>query len=303
VSVGDKLRENLGLIGFWAYRYRSGGGVEHLVDAVEEHARIFEEKTGRDLHEGSMLEIGFGARPLRMMVLHGLGYDASGVDLETPIVDGGLSELVRVLRRHGLERALKSTVRSLVFDRRERRLLASRMAKLGAEPLLVPGRLIVRDASELDLAERSLDLIVSENVFEHIRPESLQRLVPKMARWLKPDGLALIQPGVYTGITGNHLAQWYPHRVVARKVTGRSEPWEHLRKRRFEANTYLNKLTRAEYRELFSETFTIEEERVLLPDLGRELLTPAVAAELSEWSDDELFSNLVMFVMRPRQAR
>jgi hypothetical protein len=80
----------------------------------------------------------------------------------------------------------------------------------------------------------------------------------------------------------------------------RSEAWEHLRQRRFEANTYLNELTRAEYREIFAIHFEILEERVTQLDLGREYLDTRARAELADWPDDELFSNQTLFVLRPR---
>ncbi len=80
----------------------------------------------------------------------------------------------------------------------------------------------------------------------------------------------------------------------------RSEPWEHLRRKRFRANVYLNELMRADYRRLFSQHFEIVEERVTKPDLGREYLSPEVAEELKRYSDEELFSNGVLFVLRPK---
>jgi hypothetical protein len=39
---------------------------------------------------------------------------------------------------------------------------------------------------------------------------------------------------------------------------------------------------------------------VSLPDLGRDELTPAVAEELRAIPEEELFSNQVRFVLRPR---
>ena len=44
--------------------------------------------------------------------------------------------------------------------------------------------------------------------------------------------------------------------------------------------------------------FELLEERVKYPDLGREYYTPEVAAELGDFSEEELFSNCVLFVLR-----
>src|SRR5262249_16771969 len=132
---------------------------------------------------------------------------------------------------------------------------------------------------------------------EHIPVPSLEALVAKMARWLKPTGLALIRPDIFTGISGGHLLEWFD---LSDHRSRRSEPWEHLRKKRFRGNVYLNQLTRAHYRRLFSRHFDIIEERVADPDQGRRFYTPEVAEELKAYGEDELFSNGVQFVLRTR---
>ena len=166
------------------------------------------------------------------------------------------------------------------------------LARRGAAAPIVPGAFVVADAADLDLPEGSIDLIYSEDVFEHIERGSLERVVEKMAGWLTPTGLA---PGAPERLHGDHGRA--PGGVVpesfAKPGGRRSEPWEHLRARRRHANTYLNELTRADYRALFSRGFEVLEEVVRLPDLGREFMTPEIAAELSAFGDDELFSNQV----------
>ena len=190
-------------------------------------------------------------------------------------------------------------LRFALFDWKERRNLDKSLRKLGMELKIEPHRLIVADAAELDIPAHSLDFIYSEDVFEHIPVETLRLLVAKMARWLKPSGVALIRPNVFTGIVGGHLAEWFPNIVSDHDRRRRSEPWEHLRKRRFRPNTYLNELSRASYRELFGARFEILEERVRSFELGREYLTPEVAKELSRWPEEELFSNQTLFILRP----
>jgi trans-aconitate methyltransferase len=159
-------------------------------------------------------------------------------------------------------------------------------------------RFQVGDAADFEPTRR-YDLVFSEDVFEHIPRESLSVLVPKMARWLRPGGLALIRPNVYTGITGGHALDWSRQSFIqpSRRTV---EPWDHLRGGHHRPNTYLNQLTRQEYRDIFSTAFTILDEEVALPGLGREFLTGSVARELDGWSDDELFSNQVRMVLRPR---
>src|ERR1700691_1972475 len=102
-------------------------------------------------------------------------------------------------------------------------------------------------------------MIYSENVFEHIPELTLQAVVPKLCKWLKPSGIALIRPDIFTGPWGGHLCESL-HK--ARTSAGTIEPWEHLRKCRFKPSVYLNRLTRAQYRELFRRHFEVLEERV-----------------------------------------
>ena len=105
---------------------------------------------------------------------------------------------------------------------------------------------------------------------------------------------------MFTGITGGHALGWTRHSFTTAGRARTVEPWDHLRERRHRPNTYLNELTRAEYRSLFSSEFEILEEEVSLPDLGREFLHGPVARELESWPEEELFSNQVRMVLRAR---
>ncbi|MEC7760332.1 MAG: hypothetical protein VX874_00290 [Pseudomonadota bacterium] len=114
---------------------------------------------------------------------------------------------------------------------------------------------------------------------------------------MEPNGIALIRPMVFTGIQGGHNVEWYD--AVSDKARD-CPPWDHLRARNFSANTFLNELSLEEYRDLFARHFDILDETAKIPDLGRSFMTPALRAELEGWSDEELFSNQVRFVLRPK---
>jgi len=299
VSVPAKVLEWWDL---FVDRLRRSDAVDTLFERFAEYDSYLKEYASTTLRDATILEIGFGARPYRLMALTSLGYDATGVDLDQPTLHGTRRELTAIYKRNGFERALKTLVRSTLFDARERRALAKLLRQRGSELVIQDDRYIVMDStsSQFDdiMRKQPVDLIVSEDVFEHIPTDALGELVARMGSWLTPDGIALIRPNVFTGITGGHLVEWYP--PVDDRRRRRSEPWEHLRKNRYVANTFLNKLTRADFRRLFSEHFDILEEHALIPDLGREYATPEVRAELREFSDEELFSNQVLFVLRPR---
>jgi SAM-dependent methyltransferase len=295
-----KLGEGIQL--FDEYRRRAGRGYafDSLFDDAAEYDRLLRAHADIGLDEAAVFEIGFGARPYRQMALQSMGVDVRGVDAEVPVLDGGPAELLGMLRRNGVERATKSLLRHVLFDRGERRALAATIRRHGYTPRLDSSRLIIGDAGELELPAASVDLVFSEDVFEHIPRAALERLVPRMAAWLRPGGVALIRPNIFTGIVGGHLLEWSRASLREGERRRRSEPWEHLRKRRLAANTYLNELTRAQYRELFAGSFEILEERVAQPDLGRRYLDQAARDELADWSEEELFSNQTMFVLRSR---
>ncbi len=265
-----------------------------------EYDQLLRRYTGISLGHACTFEIGYGARPYRLFALQSMGVDARGIDAEVPILEGHASEYGRALRANGLERASKSLVRHLLLDRRELQLLRQELASRGRVLAFDRSKMAVGDAADARIKAGSLDFIYSEDVFEHIPRPSLVRLTARMAEWLRPHGVALIRPNVFTGIIGGHLLEWSRAAMTSPPPTRRSEPWEHLRKQRFQANTYLNRLGLTDYRDLFSRHFDILDERSRHPELGREYLTREVAKELSDYSEEELFSNQVTFVLRPR---
>jgi hypothetical protein len=159
---------------------------------------------------------------------------------------------------------------------------------------------LVGDAAECQ-PPGPFDLVYSSVVFEHMERPVLERLVSRIPSWLTREGLALIVPDVFTGLHGGHLYEW-DFQTLQRTVRRRSEPWEHLRKRRYAANTTLNEMTRSEYRELFSQSLEILE--IIDPPRGREeeFLTPEIRDELRMYTEADLLDENPLFVMRRRRV-
>lgn len=298
-----KLRQNAELLADHFARRRARPLAPSLLEEIAEYELLLRQHGQPPLRQARVFEIGYGARPYRLLALRSMGVDAIGVDAEVPVLHGRPVEYWRVLRTNGPERALKTLLRRALFDRRERRALEEELARRGLRARLEDDRLLVDDAANVGLKPASVDLIISEDVFEHVSRPSLERLVDKMAIWLRPGGLALIRPNVFTGIIGGHALEWERRLLRGESMTCRTMPWGHLRGDAHRPNTFLNRLTRGDYRALFERRFEILGEFVKYPGLGRELLTPEVRADLAGWSDDELFSNQVLFVLRPREQR
>ena len=275
--------------------------VEGYTTDVEDYDRQLLRYTGRGLKNAVVLEIGYGARPNRLFITHSFGADVTGIDLDAPLITGRLTEIIDIWRRNGLERVVKSVGRFGCFDLVEPGISCpDALRKRGIKLCFDRERLMVGDAADLVLAPESLDLVYSEDVFEHMPEQSLKRLLPNLASWIGRKGICLIRPNVFTGITGGHLTDWFSAADVDSVRRRRAEPWEHLRRKRFSPNTFLNGIKRARYRQLFLEHFEILEENVRYPDLGKSHLTPEVAKELAEFGEDELFSNQVQFVLKAR---
>ncbi len=300
IALGRKAEEYRLLLRSYVQRTARSPRLDYVMRDIGEYDRLLQAHAGTELRSARVFEIGYGARPYRQVALQSMGVDVEGVDAEQPVLRGTPRELRAAWRVNGPERALKSMLRRAVFDPRERAVLRRELAAHGLSWRCDSSRLRVCDAADVELPEGSLDLVFSEEVFQSVELGSLRRIVPAMERWLRPGGLALIRPNVYTGITGGLLQEWSRWSVAHPPRSRRSEPWEHLRGGRYEPNTHANGLTRDEYRELFAPHFELIEERVKEPQLGHEYLTPEVAAELSAWSEEELFSNCVLFVLRKR---
>ena len=300
VPLRVKLSETGDLFRDYGYRMRLPLSWDVFGD-LERYDELLQQHADRSLRDARVFEIGYGPRPYRLMALRSMGVDVRGVDAEVPILRNRPAEYLAAYRRNGIERVAKSAVRRALFDWREDRAFERALAERGQATRVERERLMVADAGTLDLPPGSLDLIYSENVFEHIGLASLRALVPKMARWLARDGIALVRPNVFTGITGGHLVEWNRRSLLTGcRSRRRTRPWEHLLSSEFHANTYLNRLHRREYRTLFATDFEILAEEVALPGLGKEFLTPELALALAEHGADELFSNEVRFVLRPR---
>ena len=297
ISALSKFKEAATFLSWRLSKSTNSDPYETLFRLLDEYRTTYEQLTGKPFSSARIFEIGYGQRPFHFFALTSMGMDVSGIDLDMPMINFSIPRLFAIARKNGLERALKTGVRSVLFDHKDRATLRRSLELRGYKLKIDPSRLLVGDATAHTANLGMVDLIYSESVFEHIPHESLKVLVKHIADELAPGGLALIRPDIFTGIAGGHNPEWYSFQV-SRDIPRKYEPWEHLRKGRFTANTYLNKLSRADYRELFRPHFDIIEERVFIPDLGRQWLTPEVREELAAWSEEELFSNKVLFVLR-----
>ena len=91
--------------------------------------------------------------------------------------------------------------------------------------------------------------------------------------------------------------------MVQKKMRRKSEPWEHLRKRRFNADCYLNEMDLTGYRDLFTKHFEVMEIINESPGLGDQYLTDEIRRELPGLSAAELCSDKWTFVLKKRDPK
>jgi hypothetical protein len=271
-----------------------------VISEIEEYAQLYRDATGRDLRHACILEIGYGARPLRLMALQSLGYNAKGIDLDRPAL-GTIRDFVEIYRCNGSRRLIKSVVRHLLFDRYERRALDAALRLRGSRLRIDRNGFLVGDVANYPFDDESIDFVFSEDVFEHIPPSGIDQLCRRLRQALAPEGLALITPAIYSGISGGHLVEWYPHTLPQERRRS-TEPWEHLRKRRVVPDCYLNELRINDYTAMFSAHFCLMQIIDRDKGIGREFLTEEIRAELSSFNLDELLCNRVTFVLKGRNA-
>jgi 2-polyprenyl-3-methyl-5-hydroxy-6-metoxy-1,4-benzoquinol methylase len=229
VSLPQKLSEAIVLLRQRPAEQDRAEGIESILDSIDDYRWTYERITGRDFAKARVFEIGFGARPLRLIALISMGVDVRGIDLDMPMLQFSIRRLGHILRQNGLERALKTGVRALLFDRRERRDLETALNRRGYTQRIDPERFLVGDAAECSGEYGSVDMVYSNNVFEHILPASLERVIQRFATVLSPHGIAIITPDIFTGICGGHLLEWY-RAASDQSARVKSEAWEHLRR-------------------------------------------------------------------------
>jgi hypothetical protein len=134
------------------HRENARDGFDVIFTDVDEYDELLRTYAAMRLTDAATLEIGFGARPYRQMLLHSMGVPARGVEAQVPVLRGHPAEFYAMARKNGMERAVKSLIRHVAFDRRERRMLRRAMRQRGLVPQLDTSKLIIGDARDLQIA-------------------------------------------------------------------------------------------------------------------------------------------------------
>jgi SAM-dependent methyltransferase len=166
--------------------------------------------------------------------------------------------------------------------------------KLGVSPdIMAPQALICGDVGKLPFPNNWFDLVTSAAAFEHFL--DVPAVVAELQRVIRPGGVVWAAIHLFTCPSGGHNVSFteFPLRTLPKGV----EAWDHLRRRRLPFTVPLNEWRKDQYVAAFASRFEIIKDYCLMRE-GEELLTPEIAAELSDYNRDELTCATFVIVAR-----
>ncbi len=271
----------------------------HLAADLQEYQDVLERFSDKPLDKSQTVEIGCGQRPYRLFYLIANGVSVNAIEKDFVAFNMNLKSIRQSFSINGMERTLKTIIRYFLFDLAENNQFLRELRNVSGRQFDWPlDKITHGDATDVEnWPAEDIDFIYSEDVFEHIPQAVLPQLCEIMAKKLSKNGIALIRPVTYAGLMGGHNIDYYD---LDKNKNRTCPPWDHLRDNNFPSNTYLNKMTRSDYRNLFSKYFDILDETVRDPEGGRSFMTSEIRAELTTWSDEELYCNHIRFILRAK---
>lgn len=292
--MGHPLRLKMESILSLFRAHRKGASLEAR-QAVTDHLRLirfFERYVPIPAGKADILEIGCGQRAVQTLLFHTDGAEVTGIDLQIPTYRMNLPVFLRILRRSGFERALKSFTRHLFFDRH----YFSEVSKTYGKPVRFDGADIrVMDATRMPFDSGSFDFIFSRSVLEHV--DDVAAAAREINRLLRPDGISVLFIHLFPCLSGGHCHAWgHPDPSSPPGVP----PWDHLRDQRFPADSYLNRLTIGQYRRIFRDAMEVVEEETFVE--GEAFLTREIEEELAAkgYTREDLLTSTLLLCARKK---
>jgi len=247
----------------------------------------------------SILDVGCGERLPNTLLFGATGARAIGMDLEHIVRSWSPFDLAKEWRASGPKAAVKTVLRRLAFDRTYYRTL-SQCAGLRLRPRSADVR--VGDACNMPFDTASIDVVVSNAVFEHIA--DVPAAVHEIGRVLRLRGICHVRIHNYYSLSGGHDLRW---RRPDENPPKHLQPWAHLRDGGHRQFAYLNRLRPEEFRAIFEAEQALElvlfegsdahYERPAAPE-GERFLTGGALDLLDRYSRDELLTRSYVVVCR-----
>jgi SAM-dependent methyltransferase len=232
------------------------------------------------------IDLGAGQWMAQSKILAASGADVLAVDPELP--PAGPQDWVRYARGLGLQRTAKTLAAEL--------LLRSRFDRaLGRETGLdVPSARFARHrggAERLPFADGEVDLVVSDNVYEHL--PDVRSATDEVLRVLRPGGVVCITIHPFTAFSGGHHPATIHHAGDGPFVPA-IPAWDHLLDGKHPSGVYLNRVRNRDYRDVLAsrfETIRWDESRE-----GEAFLDAGILARLPDHTRDEFLVGKIFYV-------
>jgi len=213
---------------FRAFQKGIFGNAESAVNFHKQLSEIIRTYLRVETEEARILEVGCGQTAIQTALFKADGADVTGIDIEIPTYKMNLKTFILVTRTNGVERAIKSLLRHILFDRKFFSDLSLKYGKV------IPFEQIdIRkmDAASLSFPDNFFDLVYSVWAFEHI--DNVPAAIMEVNRVLKQSGIAWIGIHLFPSLSGGHHLDWiYPDKAPSNKVS----PWDHLLDNRYPVN-------------------------------------------------------------------
>ncbi|MBI5056288.1 MAG: class I SAM-dependent methyltransferase [Nitrospirae bacterium] len=292
VSLRSKIESALFL--YRAYKNKSFADAKRTIWHHQRLLGYLYKYVGIPVEKARILEIGCGQTARQVALFHADGASVVGIDIDAPTYKMNFSVFLKVARLNGMERALKSLTRHILFDKK----FFTELSREYGKPVTF-NNLDVRimDATNTSFETDSFDFIFSNMVFQHI--DNLEGAVREVNRMLKPSGIAAISIHLFPSISGGICHEWLnPDQLPSMRVP----PWDHLRDNKFPVNIYLNKFTIKQYRNIFrAYTRTVEEQTTTE---GEKILTPEIERDLKNkgYTREDLLTRTIIFIFGKRES-
>jgi len=290
VPLRSKIESALFL--YRAYANRSFSDVKRTIWHHQRLLGYLNKYVGIPVEKTRILEIGCGQTARQVALFHADGASIVGIDIEVPTYIMNLSVFLKVVRLNGIERALKSLARHILFDKK----FFTELSKEYGEPVTFNDLDVrIMDATNMIFESDSFDFVFSNMVFQHI--DNVEGAVKEVNRMLKPTGIAAVSIHLFPSISGGICHEWLnPDQSPSKNVP----PWDHLRENRYPVNIHLNKLKINQYRKIFRTYTNIIEEQTATE--GEKLLPPAIEEELKNkgYTREDLLTRTILFLVRKK---
>jgi len=225
----------------------------------------------------TILDIACGHLIPHTLLLNSVGYKTLGLDLHIPPGYLPFSGIKQWFKRNQHAKAWKTATSSYyqtLADHTGQKLKWNKV------------KVKLADLTRLDVTDNSFDVVICANYLQHA--PDVDSLLAEAARVLKPGGLLLADIIPYASLNG--AFRFDPE-----------SPWDHLRQNKKgppTSSVSLNKWREARYRTSLEKYFSLEQWLAEPDEAAQAQLTPAIQAELVDYSEAELTRKQIVVIAK-----